>query len=143
MRRSRTALRRNMLLDRAVVVKAPAADTGTCPASVDVAIYRCFSQHLDDPLAVAREVRRVLRPGGRHIIVEVDDGLWGLAEPNFPLFEGWHGMRASAQRERGGDRFRGRKLGRLLRLAAMIECILTFFPTTATKRVCRALRVGI
>lgn len=103
--------------DHVTLLQATAEATGLRSHTFDVAISRYLFQHLRDPGAAAVEVRRVLRPGGVHIVIEVDDGLWGLAEPRLPEFETWHRRRADAQGGRGGDRFRGRRLGRLLREA--------------------------
>src|SRR5262249_25689026 len=71
-------------------------------------------QHLPDPAAAAAEALRVLRPGGFHVVIDVDDGLWGLADPVVPAFRDWHRARAQAQSARRGDRFRGRRLSRIL-----------------------------
>ena len=38
-------------------------------ASVDVVISRSVLEHLDEPLAVYREIRRVLKPGGRFVFL--------------------------------------------------------------------------
>jgi SAM-dependent methyltransferase len=45
------------------------ADTGLPPASVDTVMCRSVMEHLTDPLAVYREIRRILRPGGCFIFL--------------------------------------------------------------------------
>jgi hypothetical protein len=61
------------------------------------------------------------------VIIDADDGLWGLVEPEFPEFTAWHRVRAAAQRGRGGERFRGRQLGRILRAAGYVQVELDVF----------------
>ena len=112
---------------RVTLLQASAEATGLRAHSVEVAISRYLFQHLRDPVLAASEIRRVLRPGGIHVVIDVDDGLWGLAEPGFPEFAAWHRLRAAAQRGRGGDRFRGRHLGRILRAAGYVNVELDLF----------------
>jgi hypothetical protein len=48
-------------------------------------------------------------------------------EPEFHEFAAWHRVRAAAQRGRGGERFRGRQLGRILRAAGYVQVELDVF----------------
>jgi SAM-dependent methyltransferase len=112
---------------RVQLVEATVEATGLPPGSFDVAISRYMFQHVPDPVAAAVEIRRVLRPGGVHIVIDVDDGLWGLAEPRFAEFDEWHRRRANSQQARGGDRFRGRRLGRILRDSGYVHVELDVF----------------
>jgi ubiquinone/menaquinone biosynthesis C-methylase UbiE len=104
-----------------------AASTGLADASVDVAISRYVFQHLADPVGAAAEVRRVLRPGGFHVVVDIDDGLWGLSEPAFPELRSIYARAGEAQRRRGGDRLVGRRLGRILEDAGYTNVGLDLF----------------
>jgi SAM-dependent methyltransferase len=113
--------------DRVELVEAPIENTGLPAGVFDVAISRYLFQHLPDPVAAAIEIRRVLRPGGVHVVIDVDDGLWGLAEPRFAEFGEWHRRRAKSQQIRGGDRFRGRRLCRILREAGYVRVELDVF----------------
>lgn len=45
------------------------ADTGLAEASVDVVMCRSVMEHVTDPLAVYREMQRILRPGGCFIFL--------------------------------------------------------------------------
>ena len=129
--------------DRIALLQAPAAATTLPSRMFDVAISRYLFQHLSDPIATAVEVRRVLRPGGIHIVIDVDDGLWGLVEPRFPEFRAWHDRRARAQADRGGDRFRGRRLGRLLREAGYARVELDVFAYDSDERGIEAFAAQI
>jgi SAM-dependent methyltransferase len=124
---ARQTLQRHVLDGRLALLVARADATALPDDTFDLAISRYLFQHLPDPVTVAQEVRRVLRSGGVHVIIDVDDGLWGLAEPGFTEFEAVYRQRASAQRNHGGERFRGRRLGRILREAGYVGVELDVF----------------
>jgi SAM-dependent methyltransferase len=82
-------------------------------ASVDFAYSRFLFQHLGDPAAVLQELRRVLRPGGRVVLVDTDDG--GLVlHPEPPGLPALLAASQAAQARVGGDRTVGRKLRGML-----------------------------
>ncbi|HEY0493216.1 MAG TPA: class I SAM-dependent methyltransferase, partial [Candidatus Dormibacteraeota bacterium] len=64
-----------------VVVNRSALDTGLGAASVDFAVARFLFQHLHDPVQAAREALRILKPGGSLVVIDVDQSIWGLADP--------------------------------------------------------------
>lgn len=100
-------------------------------AMVDVVLLRYVIQHIADPAAVLAEAARVLRPGGRIVIIEVDSACWGLADPTYPELSGVHAKAAAAQHAAGGDRTIGRRLTRLLRTAGYAEVVLKLFATSS------------
>jgi SAM-dependent methyltransferase len=97
----------------------------------DAVLLRYALQHIADPGPMLAEAGRVLRPAGRVVIIEVDSGCWGLADPVYPELAGMHAKVAAAQRAAGGDRAIGRRLTRLLRDAGFDQVALRLFGTTS------------
>jgi SAM-dependent methyltransferase len=87
----------------------------------DLAVARLLFQHLADPGAAAREMFRILRPGGWAAVIDADDDLALLIDPEPPGFRELMGRFARAQEERGGDRRVGRRLLRRLRGAVFVD----------------------
>lgn len=83
----------------------------------DVAYGRFLFQHLPDPIGAAAAIRRVLKPGGRLIIKDIDDGLFGVFEPPIPALAEVIAQFGQAQAARGGDRQIGRRLWHILTAA--------------------------
>ncbi|MGC8491827.1 MAG: class I SAM-dependent methyltransferase [Syntrophobacteraceae bacterium] len=103
-----------------VKIEALAGDAAAIPvrdASQDMTVSRFLFQHLRDPLAVLVQMRRVTRPGGRVVIVDVDDEVWVMEPPEFPRVAAWRKALRTLQRRQGGDRQIGRKLYGLMRQA--------------------------
>ncbi len=82
--------------------------------SFDFAYARLLFQHLPDPIGAAKETWRVLKPGGKFVIYDVDDAIFGLMEPTFPELPKVLEKYGQAQAARGGNRRVGRQLWRIL-----------------------------
>jgi len=117
----------NVDANRVEFVRADVTATGLEADFFDGAISRYLFQHLSDPVAAAVETLRVLKPGGYHVVIDIDDGLWGLVEPEFLFFRDYHKRRGQDQSSRGGSRFLGRRLGRILRAAGYVHIDLDIF----------------
>jgi ubiquinone/menaquinone biosynthesis C-methylase UbiE len=101
--------------DRLRFVEGSVMDMPLESDQFDVAYARLLFQHLPDPLGAAREIWRVLKPGGRLIIYDVDDDLFGVFQPPIPEFAVVLEAFGQAQVARGGNRRIGRSLAPLLR----------------------------
>lgn len=75
----------------------------------DYVYVRLLFQHLNRPLPALASISRVMKPGGRLCIVDVDDD-WLLFEPEPETFKPFIRAAAEGQALRGGDRHVGRKL---------------------------------
>ncbi len=105
-----------------VEIAALAGEAAALPlkdASQDMTVARFMFQHLRAPSAVIAEMRRVTRPGGRVVIIDIDDEVV-LSEPaeEGPMRE-FRKAIGILQSNRGGNRLIGRKLYRLMREAGL------------------------
>ncbi|WP_152396931.1 class I SAM-dependent methyltransferase [Paenibacillus guangzhouensis] len=80
----------------------------------DFAIARLLFLHLHDPLQAAQEIMRVLKPGGKLVIIDIDDGIFGAIEPEMEILPLILKKIAESQAANGGNRHIGRSLPRLL-----------------------------
>jgi len=65
--------------------------------------------HLEDPHLALEQIKKVLNPGGRVLIVDLDDG-WLHLYPEHPIYTKIFKLQQQYQLKNGGDRFVGRKL---------------------------------
>jgi ubiquinone/menaquinone biosynthesis C-methylase UbiE len=100
--------------DRLRFAEASISATGLPDDSFDFAVARLIFQHLPDPAAAAEEMLRVLRPGGKLAIIDIDDAIWGVADPAIPEMDWILERYGLAQAARGGNRLVGRRLWSVL-----------------------------
>ncbi|MDI2130067.1 class I SAM-dependent methyltransferase [Yinghuangia seranimata] len=101
--------------------------------SADAVLLRYVLQHVPDPAPVLAEALRLLRPGGRIAVTEVDAGCWGMADPIYPELAYLHAALGEAQRRAGGDRDIGRRLTRMLRAAGFADVAMRPFAATTDR----------
>ncbi len=99
------------------ILEASVMDISLPDNSFDFTIARFLFQHLPDPVGAAKEMWRVLKPGGKLVITDIDDALWGMADPRIEEMTTVLDKYSKAQAARGGNRLIGRRLGRILSAA--------------------------
>ena len=97
-------------------------------------VLRFVLQHLTDPRAAVREAARVLQPGGRLVVIDVDGGMWGCVTPTFAEFSDIYTRFAAAQARDGGDRMVGRKASGWLREAGLSQVRTEAYSVTTDDR---------
>jgi ubiquinone/menaquinone biosynthesis C-methylase UbiE len=111
-------------LERVEVRLGSVSEPGFVGAEFDAATARLIVQHLPDPLGALAEIRRVLRPGGRLFVTDIDSE-WGLLlDPEPDHFEEVSAAVGSLRRGRGGDPRIGRRLPGLLTEAGFTDLAL-------------------
>jgi ubiquinone/menaquinone biosynthesis C-methylase UbiE len=89
-------------------------DTKLPDSSVDFAVARLIFQHLPDQGTALREIYRLLKPGGRLVIIDTDYRFSHLTDPVVKEAELALEKAAAVHSMRGGDPRAGRRLWRLL-----------------------------
>src|SRR5437016_6623900 len=105
-----TDVARQRIGNRVTFVTAGGEATGLLDNAFDFVISRFLFQHLADPMVVAREVLRLLKPGGKFVIIDIDDDLFGVVEPHVPGLRRLLARYGDAQSARGGNRRVSRSL---------------------------------
>lgn len=99
--------------------------------SVDFSYTRFVLQHVPHPQAIISEVYRVMRSGGRFCAVDSDDGLV-VCFPEDPRVNQVLRTAQSAQADKGGDRFIGRKLQNMMTEAGFVNVKSRVLALTST-----------
>ncbi len=107
--------------ERVRVLEGTVQDPPPAARGADFALLRLVLQHQADPVDAVRGLAATMAAGGVLAAIDVDGGLWGLAEPFFPELMAIHARAWQSQQQRGGDRFIGRRLTRILSRAGLLE----------------------
>lgn len=108
-------------------VHATATATTLPDNSFDFIIARYLFQHLAEPQRAAAEALRILRPGGRLVVIDVDGALWGVVRPAYPQLQAIHAKGGQHQASNGGNRLIGRELWKILQQAGFQQPQLDAF----------------
>ncbi|MBD2511825.1 methyltransferase domain-containing protein [Nostoc muscorum FACHB-395] len=114
-------------LNRLNQVLASVMNMGLPEQHYDFAIARLIFQHLSNPIEAAKEVLRVLKPGGKLAIIDLDAALWGIVEPHIPEIQPIYAKSTQAQTGRKGNQLIGRRLWRILQAAGYTNLQLEAF----------------
>jgi ubiquinone/menaquinone biosynthesis C-methylase UbiE len=87
----------------------------------DFAVARLLFQHLPDPAAGAREALRVLKPGGRLAVADLEYDLAPISDPMIPQHKVVREKAIAVNQAMGADVHMGRKLWRLLKQVGFVE----------------------
>jgi len=99
--------------ERLRIVEASIMDTRLPDNSFDFAVARFIFQHLPDPVGAAKEVLRVLKPGGKLVIIDTDKDLFWILEPPIPELQPIMKKVLQVQAAKGGNGLIGRMLWRI------------------------------
>lgn len=102
------------LESRYTIIQGDLAKMDIPDDTFDFAVARFVFQHLRDPRAALAEICRVLKPGGKLVINDIDIGLGEIVEPNNPDAEAIEARLHESRSERGGNPRIGRQLWRLM-----------------------------
>lgn len=90
-------------------------------AEFDFCVVRLVLQHLHAPGEALSKIFGALRPGGVVVVIDVDAQMMALSEPFARELVGIYAKAERLQVSRGGDRFIGRRLYRLLSAAGFSD----------------------
>jgi ubiquinone/menaquinone biosynthesis C-methylase UbiE len=105
----------NVRFEQASIYALPFAD-----GTFDVAFAHAVFQHLEAPAEAARELGRVVRPGGMVALADADYG-GSIIAPATPALDASIALMERVRRHSGGDPRIGRRLGTLLAEAGCTE----------------------
>ena len=100
----------NKVQDRITFVEASIVNTGMPDNTFDIAYGRLIFQHLPNPISAAKEIFRILKPGGKLIITDIDGELSWLSQPSIRDIDFILNKTADLQKKAGGNRLMGRDL---------------------------------
>ncbi len=99
------------------IVQASAENPNLPPESFDFIVMRLVLEHLVDPVLALRELKKLLRPGGRIAIISNDFEFHLRTWPSVPELDDLYDAYIASRRADGGDPCIGRRVPGLLREA--------------------------
>ncbi|WP_304681326.1 class I SAM-dependent methyltransferase [uncultured Clostridium sp.] len=89
-------------------------DSGLKENSYDFVVCRFVFQHIENPIEAAKEIYRLLKPGGIVAIIDSDRGMHGVSDPDM-LFKSGKGVITQIEKRASWNREIGRKLIKILK----------------------------
>mgnify|MGYP003295617224 CR=1 FL=1 len=90
-------------------------NSGLIESSYDFIICRFVFQHLENPIMAAKEIYKLLKPGGIVAIIDSDRGLYGVSDPDI-LFKSGRNYIRQIEKRTSWNREIGRKLIKILKI---------------------------
>lgn len=106
---------KNIFNERLGFVQESILNTSFNDNTFDFVLVRFVYQHINNTNTATKEIYRILKPGGKVVIVDIDNGIWGVTNPELKLIPYLNNNLAKFQNSSGGDRNIGRKLIKLLK----------------------------
>lgn len=97
------------------IIESSIMETGLSDNTYDFAITRLVLEHLPDPLSAIGEIYRILKPGGRAVIIDNDFEMHIMCYPNVPELRELYDAYCDSRYSEGGNPKIGRELPNLLR----------------------------
>lgn len=116
---------------RVTLVQDDILNTELPEGKYDLAVARYVFQHLNDPSLAIRNIKKLLKPGGQLIIIDVDDGMWGIMEPAISVVTELLTKCGDGQKAGGGNRLIGRDLWKLMNDAGYKNINYLALPVTS------------
>jgi len=107
--------------ERVTIVQGDVMNPPLPEGRFDLAFARYLFMHIPDPVGAARQIKRLLKPGGRLVISELDAGFTGLRVPELPEYDPWAKKWEQALSKRGSNPHMGRHLPRVLAAAGFTD----------------------
>ena len=101
------------------IVHGSAEHTNLPPESFDFIVMRLVLEHVVDPVAALEELKKVLRPGGRIMIISNDFEFHLRTEPPVPELDDLYDAYIASRRADGGNPTIGRRVPVILRDAGL------------------------
>ena len=126
-------LRDEMAQGQVALTRAQAECLPLAAGQFDVALTIWVLEHVPQPAQILAEMVRVLKPGGRVILTEVDNSTFRFF-PHNPLIEDWWARFNTLQRQSGADPFIGQQLASLAQAAGLQDICVESLPIVCSRQ---------